>query len=717
MKKYITLFLIIIQSVAFAQTTVSGIVTDQKGMPIEGANVYLENTYDGGSTNAKGVFNFTTEESGTQTLVVSFITFQTYKKTAEVTTFSKIKIALKEEINTLTGVTLTAGNFEAGDNSKASVLKPLDIVTTASAVGDVFGALQTLPGTTTVAEDGRLFVRGGSAEETQIFIDGMRVFSPYTPTAKNLPTRGRYSPFLFKGISFSTGGYSAEYGQALSSVLLLNTIDKPTQNQTDISIMTLGGGLGHTSIWGKNSISINTSYINLKPYLEVVPDRNNWKKPYESISGEAVYRHQFENGLFKFYTAYDYTSFNVFQEDINYDDLIQFKIKNTNMYTNASYKGVLNNDWIVNGGVSFSATTNDLNIVNDAIDDKEIGIHGKLKFIKSFHQHIKLNVGGEFFTSTFKEHYMQKDASEIQNEVTNKLPALFAESDIYFTNKLAAKVGIRASYASITNEWKINPRLSLAYKTGEHDQVAVAYGIFNQLPQNSLLKYEQPLQSSQAAHYIFNYQYVNNGKTFRAETYYKKYTNLFTYEEDEMYKYSNLGNNGKGYATGLDVFWRDNKSFKNIDYWVSYSYLDTQRKFEDYPNEVTPSFAAKHNLSLVGKFWVNALKSQFGVTYNFSSGRPYNNPNRDDFMNSKTKSYNNISLSCAYLLSQQKILFISLSNPFGFKNVNGYQFTNTPNAAGFYDSRTIKPASDTFFFVGFFWTISDHKKTNQLDNL
>ena len=104
-------------------------------------------------------------------------------------------------------------------------MKPLDIVTTASAAGDFLGALQTLPGTSAVAEDERLFVRGGEAEETQIFIDGIRVFTPYTPTANNIPTRGRYSPFLFKGITFSTGGYSAEYGQALSSLLLLNTID------------------------------------------------------------------------------------------------------------------------------------------------------------------------------------------------------------------------------------------------------------------------------------------------------------------------------------------------------------------------------------------------------------------------------------------------------------------------------------------------------------
>ena len=213
-----------------------------------------------------------------------------------------MQIKLRDDVNALDAVVISAGTFEAGGaNNKVTVLKPLDVVTTASALGDFVGALQTLPGTTTVAEDGRLFVRGGEAEETQIFIDGIRVFTPYTPTTNNSPTRGRYSPFLFDGITFSTGGYSAEFGQALSSILLLNTIDEPGQEKTDIGIMSLGVSLGNTKKWEKSSISVNTSYINLAPYVAIFEDRNDWKKPYEALSGEAVFRRRFDNGILKLY--------------------------------------------------------------------------------------------------------------------------------------------------------------------------------------------------------------------------------------------------------------------------------------------------------------------------------------------------------------------------------------------------------------------------------
>ncbi|WP_435313948.1 carboxypeptidase-like regulatory domain-containing protein, partial [Cellulophaga fucicola] len=238
MKQFLFLLFILTQLSLTAQTTISGKVTDNKGLPIGGANVYLDGTYDGTATKENGEFYFTTEEEGQQTLIVSFISFETFSKTTLVENLKNITIKLRDDVNTLDAVTVNAGSFKAGENAKVTALKPLDIVTTAGAMGDFIGALQTLPGTSNVAEDGRLFVRGGDAEETQIFVDGMRVFTPYSPTANNIPTRGRLSPFLFKGITFSTGGYSAEYGQALSSVLLLNSIDEPEEERTDISLMT-----------------------------------------------------------------------------------------------------------------------------------------------------------------------------------------------------------------------------------------------------------------------------------------------------------------------------------------------------------------------------------------------------------------------------------------------------------------------------------------------
>ena len=716
MRILVSFLFILISIVASAQNIIKGTVTDTKGLPIQGANVYLEGTYDGSTTNDYGDFKFKTDEVGNQTLIVSYLSFETYKNVDDVSKMNSLKIQLREDVNTLDAVVLSAGTFEAGDNSKISVLKPLDVVTTASALGDFVGALQTLPGTSAVAEDGRLFVRGGDAEETQIFIDGIRVFTPYSPTTNNIPTRGRYSPFLFDGITFSTGGYSAEYGQALSSVLLLNTIDEPDQNKTDVGVMSVGATLGKTKKWKKSSLSVNTSYINLDPYNAIFSDRNDWDKPFEGFSGEAVFRQKFDNGLLKLYSAFDSSNFELTQEDINYDEGVHFKLKNSNLYFNGSYQGMLNDEWTILSGLSYTKANTNIGIENQDINDDENSIHAKIKLKRRYSSRFKLNFGVEYFNTDFNEDYSDELESTFNLGYTNNLSAAFTEADIFFSKNLALKAGIRVEYSHLLDKLNVSLRTSLAYKTSNRSQVSLAYGDFYQNPKSDVLKFDQSMSPQKASHYIFNYQYNNEGKIFRAETYYKDYKDLLHYDSDNGF-ISNVSNNGNGYAKGLDLFWRDSKSLKYIDYWVSYSYLDTKRKYKNYPTEAQPNFANKHNLSLVGKYWIDDWKSQVGFSYSFATGRTYTNPNMEGFLNSKTKSFNSLSFNWAYLISQQKILYFSVNNVLGFKNVNGYQYANTPDLNGNFSRRALTPAADQFFFVGFFWTISDDGKDNQLNNL
>jgi len=712
----LTLVGVLMPFAVFSQTTVSGTITEVNGTPILGANVYLEGTYDGVSSNKNGDFSFETFEEGTQTLVVSFLSFENYKLAVLVSEMKNLRIKLREDVNSLDTVVISAGTFEASDNSKVSVLKPLDVVTTASALGDFVGALQTLPGTTTVAEDGRLFVRGGDADETQIFIDGIRVFTPYTPTTNNTPTRGRYSPFLFDGITFSTGGYAAEYGQALSSVLLLNTIDEPIQEKTDISIMSVGVGLGNTQKWKKASVSVNASYINLAPYIALLPDRNDWEKPFEAASGETVFRRKFNNGLLKVYAAFDTTNFELTQEDIDFPNGVNYKLNNYNFYSNASYSGTLSNNWKVFGGASYTYANTKIGLISDEIKDVENSAHLKIKLRKHFSSRFKLSLGMEQFLTNFIEDFKSENVVASFG-FNNNISSVFSEADIIFSKKVALKIGVRGEYSNLFEEFTISPRASFAVKTGKDSQLSVAYGDFYQQPTSTVLKYSSDLQAQKTQHFIANYQYIANNRIFRAEIYRKEYDNLVTYDTEKPIFSSEFTSNGDGYAQGLDLFWRDNKTFDNMDYWVSYSYLDSEREYHNYPISATPSFANTHNLSVVAKYWIEDWKSQVGFSYLFGSGRTYTNPNIKGFLQEKTKNYNSISLNWAYLISPQKILYASVNNVFAFNNVNGYQYSRTPDADGFYNRSALLPAADQFFFVGFFWTLSDDGVENQLDNL
>lgn len=717
MKPIFTLLFLIFFKFGFSQKTISGKITDEKGKAIAVANVFIEGTYDGDSSDENGNFSFETSTTGKQILVITSLTFENFKQEITVEDFKNKTIKLKESVNTLDAVTITAGMMESGDKARVSVLKPLDIVTTAGATGNIVGALLTLPGTQTVGEDGRLFVRGGEADEAQTYVDGLRVAQSYGATANNLPTRGRFSPFLFSGIAFSTGGYSAEYGEALSSVLLLNTIEEPTENRTDISLMSVGLGLSKTKKWEKSSVSFNASYMNLAPYQVLVPQAVDWNKPYESVSGETVYRYKFNNGILKTYIAFDASNFDLNQKNINQTEKVRVDLKNNNSYVNSSYKGYFGSNYQLTTGMSYGYSQNKIGLDLDNIKNSEHATHLKLKVKKKVSERFQISAGADYFATKFDEDFTENLGSTFSSGYTNNIAGIYSEADIFFSKNLALKAGIRGSYTDLLEEANVSPRVSLGYKTSKNSQFSLAYGDFVQSPKQEYLKYSDQFQSEKATHYILNYQFNKNGRTFIAEAYFKDYQNLVKYDTPVSQFDSKFNNNGSGFAKGLDFYWRDNSSIKNMEYWISYSYIDTERDYKNYPKQVTPSFVSDHSLSIVTKYWINDWRSQVGFTHSFNSGRPYNNPNETAFMNGKTKSYNNLSFNWAYLISQQKILYVSVSNVMGTDNIFGYEYANNPDSSGQFQRQAVTQPADRFFFVGFFWTISDNKKNNQLNNL
>ncbi|HSN60799.1 MAG TPA: carboxypeptidase-like regulatory domain-containing protein, partial [Ferruginibacter sp.] len=210
MKHIFFLLLMAVSYMGFAQVTLKGKMTDTKNNPLRGASITIKDSYDGTTTDSLGKFSFTTTEKGNVVLEATLSGYSSYVKNILLEGKDiELVISVKELITELNAVVITAGSFEASDKKKGTVLTPLDIVTTASAEGDITGALKTLPGTQQVGETGGLFVRGGSAAEAKIYIDGNLVNNFFYSSLPGIASRGRFNPFLFKGTIFSAGGYSA----------------------------------------------------------------------------------------------------------------------------------------------------------------------------------------------------------------------------------------------------------------------------------------------------------------------------------------------------------------------------------------------------------------------------------------------------------------------------------------------------------------------------
>lgn len=691
-----------------AQTVISGTVTDRNAHVLAGANVFLKGTYDGGSVNAKGNFSFETTEEGEQTLVVSMLGYEEHSELIPCNGGElAFSIVLKEAFDELKAVEITAGAMEASDEKRSVVFKPLDVVTTAGALGDVVGALNTLPGTSVNTNDGRLLVRGGSAEETAIFFDGLKVNNAYGSSISGIPTRTRFSPQLFKGTFFSTGGYSAEYGQALSSVLALNTLDMPLRDQTDISLMSVGGAISHTEVMNEDAFTINGSYTNLTPYMNLVPQNLRWEKNPESYNLEGLYRHPIgKRSLLKFYYTHQGSRMLVYQPQPGSEDLSLRGVKNRFNYANASIRHSFNDNWMLKGGASFSHNKDSFTLDSLNPNREESLIHLKARVSWFTTDRLQFHGGVEHFQQFFAE-----SLNDNERSLSLPLTAAHAETQYFFTEKLTIRAGLRAEAQD--KSVNVMPRISTAFRIDEKQQLSAAYGDFLQNQELPVLLQHHRLDQAHSRHLLVNYQWAYKGITLRAELFQKSYQHLLQTPSSM----SEVNTGGFGFARGFDLFFRDQKNIKNLDYWITYSFIDSKRKYNSYTKLVQPGFAPKHNISIVGKYWIGKLNSQAGLSWQFNDGYSYDDPNLPGQMESKTAAYSGLNLNWSYLPKPNLIIHVAVNNVFGRQNVFGYQFADEPNSKGVYEALAMQSPADRFFFIGVFITLSEDKKANQLNNL
>ncbi len=694
-----------------AQTTIHGTVKDDTGKPLIGANIYLKGTYTGATSDTSGFFRFNTSMKDTGMLVVGYIGYETVEIPLMLNkSIITINIKLKESSSSLDQVVITAGTFEAGDKKRSVLLSSLDIVTTANAEGDIYGALNMLPGAQTEGETGKIIVRGGESHEMKTFMDGMLISSPYTSRMPDIPARGRFSPFLFNGVLFSTGGYSAEYGQALSSVLELNTEGVADESLSSISLLSVGVGLSHTQRFTNSSLTVETNYNNLTPYFAMIKSDLDWQKVPESLSGQVRFRKKVgKEGMIKSFLTCSGSKSALNYPNYSTNTIDRIGLQDKNLFQSTTFNTPLGDKWIIKSGLAVNLTQETYNINQTRLTDDLNSGHTRVSLNNYFSKNITLKFGVETFVLENQKKYSDFTLSENYiRSYTDFLFAGFAEADVRLSKNIAFRVGERTEYSSYLQRFDAAPRLSLAYQFYKRNQFSIAYGRFYQEPDNDFQVYTDSLNYENATHYILNYQYAENNQIFRIEAYQKQYHHLINYVSSGNSDYAEIDNNGFGYARGIDVFWRDKQTFKMADYWISYSFLDTKRMYRDYPIEATPDYVSKHNLSIVFKYWYSKISTQLSLSYKYRSGRPYFNPNTTGFLTNRTRPFNDLSLAASHLTNlfgNFTIIYVSCTNVMGFRNVFGYHYESQPDGSGVYQAHAIQPYSRRTFIIGIFISI------------
>jgi len=706
-------FLICLAFTVKGQSIVKGLVTDRHGNPIGYATVSLKGAGGGTITDSTGKYKFVTDLKGRITVLVSSIGFDSDSTDLDLEAGKEYlhDFVMKEASGSLGDVVIIAGSFQANNDRKVVVLRPMDIYTTAGGGGDIVGALRTLPGIQRVGDQTGLFVRGGDGSESANIVDGLVIQNGFSSSVPGIAQRSRFSPYQFKGISFSSGGYSSRYGDALSGILELNTNDLPEKTTLSANINEGGIAASGAKLYRNSGVEGTLSYTDLQPFYGTAKTNFNFYKPPVGFSGSAKYTWTNDNNdILKISANGSNTKsgtdvLNPKQPDTT----LAYDLNNTYGIGNLYYKHNVDEKTFTTLAGSYSGNEDVVSWGGLPYDKKDSRAQGRAEITSKRSRRFSGTFGIEF------QHYsVRQTYDSVTYDYKETQTALYTEAEWKPFRRVGIKAGARYEYSALLNTGSLAPRLAAAVKVSRSSQFSVAGGMFYQDAADKYLLVGDRPKLQRADHYIANYQYSTEDRTFRVEGYYKSYEKLVRELEGAYdpnpYRIitSPVDNSGNGYAKGIDVFWRDKASIKNLDYWISYSYIDTKRLYENFPTKATPPFIANNNLNVVGKYAIGSAGFNLSATWSYASGRRYYNPTAVNFLSDKAPDYQNLALTVNYLFTAKRlfgVIYVSTDNLTNQKNVLGYLYS-TPGDQKY----PVVPAMYRSVFAGIMLSLSQFKK-------
>jgi len=594
----------------------------------------------------------------------------------------RIEASLKEETIKSEGVTVRASSFTTGEGSGVT-LTPLEVIMTPGAAADVCWAIKSFPGVQQVEEGAGLFVRGGEVTETKFFLDGANVYHPYRYESPTGGFFGTFSPFLLKGTYFSSGGFGAEYGNALSGVLSMESQDLPSERT-----VSLGMGLANFSVAGaiplndKLGVNFSGNQSNTKPLFDfnnVDDDFTEYPFSYD-LNLNLAWRYS-EQGRAKAFFFREKDNVGVSLEDPawagNY-----YGTENSNLY-NLKIDHALSDNSFLNFNVSRTDFGKETEITSGdkyILDLKETDRISQAKILLEKKTWMFFKFGGSleqrksYFEGFVPSEEDSLDPSVPSNyydrEYESYINSVFVEGTSFFPYNLSLTSGLRFDRDSKSEKNVFDPRFSLSWNAADEITLAFAAGIFHQFyePWRYDPDYGNPdLEPMDARHYIISGTWKNDGGMVRVEGYYKDYEKLMR-EDDSL----NYISSGFGYAKGIDFFIK--KNFEKLEGRIAYSYLKSERNWQDYPGLFPPDFDITHNLNAILNF-TPVTFFQLGVKYMYAAGKPFT-PSGGEFHSDRLPSYWVFDLSASYLYSffdrNLTIFYFAVNNVTNRNNVLGY---------------------------------------------
>jgi hypothetical protein len=660
--KILFLLLILIPAFSYSQTgEIRGFVYEEAtSEPSIYTSVYLKGTTYGAQTNLDGFFSISRIPPGTYELLITSIGFDTVSDKIEIKKNDLVtrKFYLKKSSIQIKEVEVSAEDQSKKTDVRISVNKitPKEIRQVPAVGGepDLAQYLQVVPGVVFSGDQGgQLYIRGGTPIQNKLLLDGMIIYNPFHSI-------GLYTVIdadIIRGADIYTGGFNAEYGDRISSIMDITTRDG---NKKRLS--------------GKASANTFSSKVILEGPLKKEKENAEGsssflltgKTSYLDKTSETFYEYADSAGLpYSFTDLYGKVSFNSssgskfnvfgfhFKDDVDYEGAAEIGWKSTGFGTNfvlvPTGSAVMIDGNFAYSGYDIDYADESGGLKSSSINGFNLGLNFNYFFGKNeFHYGVEV-LG--FSTDYTVSNITGSPAG--QEESTTEIGAFLKYKKAW--SKVILEPGLRLNYYSSLSEFSPEPRIGIKYNVGEKFRLKGAAGLYSQNllstssdrdvvnlfygflsgPDNLPDEFrgeEVTSRLQKAQHLIAGFELdLPFFLSLNIEGYIKNFSQLINTNRDKIYPDDSQHNDKPDYlkkdyiieqgtARGFDATLKYEN--RNLFVWLVYSLGFNER--EDESRTYEPSFDRRHNVNLVAslKFGPKDLW-QASARFNFGSPFPF----------------------------------------------------------------------------------------------
>ena len=641
--------------------SVSGRVIDAATkQPLLGANIALLDRQLGSVTDTLGRFLLADVPAGLYRLQISMIGYGTAIRPDVVVRARRItpvEIELEETVLGMGEVEVTADYFSAIEEEAVSAVNFNfeEIRRSPGAAGDISRLVQALPSINMNTDQRNdLIVRGGSPSENLTIIDNIEI-----PNINHFPTQGAsggpiglLNTDLIADVDFYAGGFSAEYGDRLSSAMVIDHRDgnrDELDGEFNLGMAGAGGILEGPLGAGRGAwiLSARRSYLDL-----IVGAIGTGAVPkYSDVQALASFDVNPVHSV-NFLALGGFDTIDIKPEDDDTDN--EFVAVATDQYVfGANWRWLFSSKGY--GETSLAYTRGDFGV--DVLDgdsrqqlfrndsrEQNLALRSNFRYSASPRTSLAWGVAAR---RTFNDYDLFDEAdtnrvSVVEDELSliERVTALkfgaYVSLRQLFISRMSATVGARFEYFDLNEEIDLAPRLALAYQLDERTTLNAAYGIYYQnLPPSLLVQHgdNRSLENPRADHYVVGLRRRLTPSTlFSIEGYLKEYSES-PFDPDDptvlvVDQFADFGTpvpgrlvgGGKARSYGTETLVQKKLA---QDVYGTFSYSYSRSRYTDLTGvDRDRTFDNRHLLSLILGYRPSD-RFEYSVRWRYAGGRPY----------------------------------------------------------------------------------------------